>query len=218
MPVMSISLAGAVRARDDLLLAERCVAGDRLAQQELFRTHRRRVHATLYRILGSNASMDDLIQDAFMNVFRSLRIYRGEAALSTWIDRCTVRVAYAFISQRRTRLPVLELVPELPANDPSAEDRALAREAARHLYAELEKMDPKQRMAFSLHAIDGRPLAEVAELMEATLVATKTRVWRARQHLEKRARKDPTLAGFVPQETAAADDTGSGSDDDGEEA
>src|SRR5262249_17419275 len=131
-----------VRAPDDLALAERCVAGDRASQHRLFHEHRRRVHATLYRILGSNAYMDDLIQDAFMNVFRSLRLFRGEASLATWVDRCTVRVAFAHIAQRKARGPHLELVTDVPAGDASAEQRVLAREAARRLYAELEKMDP----------------------------------------------------------------------------
>ena len=108
-----------------------------------------------------------------------------------------MRVAYAHISQRRNRPASLELVPDLPSGDASAEERALAREVARHLYVALDKMDPKLRVAFTLHAIDGRPLSEVAKLMEATLVATKTRVWRARNQLEARALKDPVLASFV---------------------
>ena len=194
-PVLSV-----VRAPADLELAERCVAGDRAAQQRLFHEHKRRIHATLYRILGSNAYMDDLVQEAFMNVYRSLRLFRGESSLATWIDRCTVRVAYAHISQRRARAPHLELVTDVASGDASAESRALAREAARHLYAELEKMDAVQRLALTLHVIDGRPLSEVAELMEASHVATKTRVWRARRAIEKRAKRDPTLAAFVPDE------------------
>jgi RNA polymerase sigma-70 factor, ECF subfamily len=195
-----------VRAPADLDLAERCVAGDRAAQKRLFDEHKRRIHGTLYRVLGSNAFMDDLLQEAFMNVYRSLRLFRGESSLATWIDRCTVRVAYAHITQRRARAPHLELVTDVPAGDPSAEQRALAREAARHLYVELEKMDPVQRMAFTLHVIDGRPLSEVAEIMEASLVATKTRVWRARRELERRARRDPILASFLPDENTKKDD------------
>lgn len=62
-------------------------------------------------------------------------------------------------------------------------------------------MDAKLRLSFTLHAIDGRPLSEVAELMDASLVATKTRVWRARRELAERARRDPVLAGFLPSAT-----------------
>ncbi len=207
---MPASLVGTRSSNDDVRLVERCLTGDHAAERELFRAHRKRVHATLYRILGSNASMDDLLQEAFLNVFRSLRTYRGEASLGTWIDRCTVRVAYAFISQRRSRPVQLELVHDAPSDDATAEQRTLAREAARHLYEALDRMDPKLRLSFTLHAIDGRPLQEVAELMEASLVATKTRVWRARRELAERARRDPVLAGFLPAVDASVDASGEG--------
>jgi RNA polymerase sigma-70 factor (ECF subfamily) len=186
-----------VRSPDDLALARRCVAGDRAAQRMLFERELKRVHAVLYRVLGSNTAIDDLIQEAFLEIFRTLGHFRGEASLATWIDRCTVRVAYAYLTGKRRRGPLLQVVPEVPSGDPSAEERAMARQAARRLYLELERIEPTQRLAFTRHAVDGRPLDEVARLMDATLVATKARVWRARQQLEKRARRDPLLAEFL---------------------
>lgn len=194
-----------VRAADDLTLARRCVAGDRAAQRELFEREKRRVHAALFRILGSNAMMEDLVQEAFLEIFRSLASFRGEATLGTWIDRCTVRVAFAYLTRKRPRVAQLELVPEVPANDASAEQRVMMREAARRLYAELDRIEPVHRLAFTLHAIDGRSLEDVAQLMDATVVATKARVWRARQSLEKRARKDALLASFLADESANAE-------------
>jgi len=185
------------KAPDDLALAARCARGDRAAQRELFHREKRRVHATLYRVLGSNSDMEDLAQDAFVEVFRSLGSFRGEAQLSTWIDRITVRVAWAWLSRRPPRAARLEAVPEIPAGDPTAEQRAQLRQAARRLYEVLDRLDPKLRIAFTLYVIDGRPLADVAELMSASLVATKTRVWRARRQVEKRAQKDPLLRSFL---------------------
>ena len=83
---------------------------------------------------------------------------------------------------------------ECAASAPSAERMALVREAAQRLYRALDRVDPAQRVAFALHAIEGLPLREVAEITESTLVATKSRVWRARREIEKRARRDPLLA------------------------
>src|SRR4051794_31501992 len=124
----------ALRAPDDLRLAGRCVQGDRAAQRELFHREKRRVHATLDRVLGTNAEMEDLVQDAFIEVFKSLGNFRGEAQLSTWIDRVTVRVAYAYLTRKKTRPARLEAMPEMPSHDPNAEQRALMREAARRMY------------------------------------------------------------------------------------
>ena len=184
----------ALRSREDLDLAARCVAGDERAQRELFTRERRRVHATLFRVLGSNSSMDDLVQDAFLEVFRSLSTFRGDASLSTWIDRCTVNVALTHLRRKRPKL--VEMVHEPASHAPSPEHQVLLREAGRRLYAELDRMAPNARVALTLHVIDERPLAEVAAAMNASVVATKVRVWRARQHLLACFARD-TLLGDV---------------------
>ena len=52
---------------------------------------------------AANRDMDDLLQEAFLQVFQSLRGWRAEASLATWIDRVAVRVAYRYLSQRGRR-------------------------------------------------------------------------------------------------------------------
>jgi RNA polymerase sigma-70 factor (ECF subfamily) len=178
---------------DDVALARRCVVGDRSAQRELFQRERRRVHGTLYRILGSNAEIDDLLQDAFIEIFRSIPTFRGEATLGTWIDRITVRVAFAHLSKRRVDTVHLSLVPEPRGDDLAADERAMTREAARHLYAALDRVPVPQRIAFALHVIDGRLVKDVAQTTNASVVATKVRIWRTWRALERAARRDPLL-------------------------
>ena len=80
----------------------------------------------------------------------------------------------------------------------------MAREGLRRLYRILERLDAKQRIAFTLCAIDGRPQQEVASLMSASLVATKARIWRARREVDRLARLDPLLASLVADSREAA--------------
>jgi RNA polymerase sigma-70 factor (ECF subfamily) len=182
---------------DDRELVARCVAGEGAAQRQLFEKQKRRVHATLYRILGPNSQIEDLLQDVFFSVFRALPAFRGESSLSTWIDRCAVRAALAHIRTGRGQRPLELVADNVASDDPSAESRVLAREATRRLYAVLGALPPEQRMAFALYAIDDRSIAEVAQLMSATAIATKARVWRARRYLEKRAKADPVLSAYL---------------------
>jgi RNA polymerase sigma-70 factor, ECF subfamily len=188
-----------VRQPEEQQFVARCVAGDSAALRQLWDRERVRVHGLLFRVVGANTHMDDLLQDAFLEVYRSLPGFRGESSLRTWIDRCVVRVAYGYF-RRKERLPALEGLQDPHSASPSAEERASLREAARRLYQELDRLETKQRIAFTLHAIEDRPLREVAEIMESTEVTAKLRVWRARQALEKRARKDPLLAEFLGHE------------------
>ena len=181
---------------DEAALIERCRSGERAAERELFRRERGRVHAVLYRVLGSNRDVDDLLQEAFLEIFRSLERFRGECRLATWVDRITARVAFRYLSRRRPPTVALTAVADVDDGHDAAR-RLAAREGVRRFYEILDELRPAARLAFALHAVDGRPIAEVAKIVGASVVTTKLRIWRARRALERRAAADPVLAGFL---------------------
>jgi len=191
---------------EDAFLVDRCLSGEEKAARELFRAHRARVHGCLYRVLGTNRDMDDLLQDVFVQVFQSLRGWRAEASLATWIDRIAVRVAWRYLTRRKAAPPMLELVDDLAGptalpGPPAAGGarRMLAREGVRRLYAALDRLPPKARLAFALHEIEGRSMAEVATLTGTSVTATKLRVWRARRALAAGAAEDPVLRDLLEE-------------------
>jgi RNA polymerase sigma-70 factor (ECF subfamily) len=184
---------------NDAELARRVVAGDRRAQQLLFSQLKGAVHATLYRVLGSNLHMEDLLQESFIEVFRSLASYRGEAKLATWADRIAVRVAFHYLRRQSTRR-VVEREAEPPAHlrvVRSPEDNAEHRQGVARMYAMLGRLKPEYRIAFALFALDGRSIEEVADITGVTSVAAKSRIARARQKLWAAARHDDVLAGYL---------------------
>jgi RNA polymerase sigma-70 factor (ECF subfamily) len=185
-----------VPAALDLDLATQCSQGDRAAQRKLFDDYVDYVHAILYRVLGPNRDVEDLVQDAFLEIFRTLGYYRGEAKLATWIARITARVAYAYLSRKRPAPVWLEAVAEPAGGDPSAERQLAAARAGRRLYALLDQLEHEQRIAFTLHVIEGVPVREVAAITESSVVATKSRIFRARHAV----RKDPVVAAFLDGE------------------
>jgi RNA polymerase sigma-70 factor (ECF subfamily) len=190
----------------DLMLVDRCLSGQQAAARELFRHQQGRVQATLYRVLGRNRDMEDLLQEVFIQVFKSLPRYRGEARLSTWIDRIAVRVAYRYIRKRKSAHLTLELSDEPLAIYTPADRRALAREGVRRFYSALESLPPAGRLAYALFELDGRTVAEVADLVGASVTATKLRIWRARRALHKHAATDPVLSEFLSETSAPEDD------------
>jgi RNA polymerase sigma-70 factor (ECF subfamily) len=187
-----------VRA-EDLALARRAAAGDRDAQRDVFLAQRKSVHHTLYRILGSNRELEDLVQDAFFEIFRALPSFRGDSTLTRWCQTIATRIAYLAISRKKPPSIDLALVEDSLAGDSDTRRESQMREAARRLYAALDRLDPKQRIAFALATIDGLSMAEVAALTESSIVAVKTRVWRARKDLMKRAAKDEALQDYISE-------------------
>lgn len=183
---------------DDLALAERCAAGDEAAQRVFFERESGQVHRTLYRVLGSNRQMEDLIQETFIEAFAALGSFRGVSSLHTWIDTIAARVVYRHLARRTRAAASLAVVSDEPAPGADPERQASARQALRRLYAMLDGIAPKYRIAYTLHVIDGRPLREVAAVCRCSVMAVKNRIWRARQLVHSRAERDPVLREFMP--------------------
>ncbi len=185
----------------DLALATRCASGEQGASRELFRLYQGRVQATLYRVFGSNREMDDLLQEVFLQVFRSLPSYRGDAQLSTWIHRIAIRVAYRYLKKRRKDAvpsPVVDVV-----DDVGGTVRELwARDGLRRFYEVLGRISPAGRIAFVLFEVEGLSVAQVAERVEASATTTKLRIWRARKAIRKHAADDPILSEFLDSDVA----------------
>lgn len=186
----SSSLAPVLASEEAVSLAKAAAAGDRAAQRRIFLSLRRPVHATVYRVLGSNQQSEDVVQDAFIEIFRSLHNYQGKAKLTTWADRVTVRVVYRHL---RGRHPVPTEEVDVPGSAREDEQRSVARQGVNRLYTLLQNMKHEQRVAFTLFEVDGRSLREVADAMGVNLVAAKSRVWRARRWVQAQAEADPVL-------------------------
>ena len=161
----------------------------------MFRLLRRPIHRTLFRILGPSRHLLDLTQDTFLEVFRCIHTFRGSCRLATWAETIAARAAFRFLASRP---PVhLSVVPDIADEHPPPEAQLDAREAIRRLYLILDRLEPKYRITYALHVIDGRSLRDVAVATETTYVAAKNRSARARRMVSERARRDPLLRRFL---------------------
>lgn len=180
----------------DLAIIARARAGEPDAYQALFRLHVARVHRLVHRLAGPSADLDDLVQTVFVEGFRSLPAFRGEALFSTWLGRIAVRV-----TGRHRRRPALRLVPldqagPVRRDTPGPELGVDARRRLAHLDAMLAALSTKRRTAFVLHVLEGHPVEEVAAMLGTSVSAVKVRVHDARREIERRARRDPLFAAF----------------------
>ena len=193
---MGLSIVERPAPEDDAELIAACIAGDVAAQRALFRREYARVNATVYRLVGSARDADDLVQETFIAVFRGLTRFRGDSKLSTWIDRIAVRVVFHRIRNKRPTHASLDVIGDVEGAG-TTDDQVQARDGLRRLYAALAELSPESRTAFALFAIDGRSIAEVAQLTQTSFVAAKCRIWRARREVLKKAKQDPVLAEMV---------------------
>jgi len=181
----------APEAPDDAELVAAAAAGDRGAFQALYRRHLRAVHRRLTAIVGPVTERDDLTQQVFLDLHRALPRFRGEARFSTFLHRIAINIACEHLErhgrERRRRAPLDEAQLErLVAPAASPEARARHRQELAQVFALLEVLRPKQRIAFVLVAVEGLSLAEAGELLRASADTVKQRVLAARRELAAR--------------------------------
>ncbi len=179
----------------DAALVRAAAAGDRAAFAELYRRHLDSVYARLTRVVGPTPERDDLVQQIFLDVFRALPRFRGEAAFTTFLHRIVLNVACEHLERRhrgRGRSETLDVrqLETLTAPGASPEQQARQRDQLRRLFASLEQLSPKRRAAFVLVAVEGLPLDEAAALLGANAAAVKQRVLEARRELAEALDRD----------------------------
>ncbi len=176
-------------------LIERCKAGDGLAFREVFRNHRADVARLALRMTGRPGDLEDLVQEVFLQVYRSIKDFRGQSRFSTWLYRVTVNVV---LMQRRAAKsrPVLQEMPDegfgkdgrdLP-DDQVARGRRVAA-----FYRLLDRLSDKKRAVFVLHELEGLSPAEVAKVVSAPVLTVRTRLFYARRELLEMLREEPAL-------------------------
>ncbi|MBK7859091.1 MAG: sigma-70 family RNA polymerase sigma factor [Archangiaceae bacterium] len=185
-------------ARADLLTRAR--SGDTAAFRELYAQHHRQVASQL-AFLVPRSDLEDVLQDVFVEVYRSLKRFEGRSAFTTWLYRLTVHVAMK--SRRKHTRSRLDIVEELPETvDPSAGPDEVTLSAERQVRVEelLQKLSPKKRAVLVMHDLRGMEAQRIAEILDTNILTVRTRLFYARRELEALAANDPALAEFFGEE------------------
>jgi RNA polymerase sigma-70 factor, ECF subfamily len=155
----------------------------------------------VFRMLGPSHEIEDLVQEVFVQVMRSLGAFQGNAQFSTWLYRVTVNVVlmHRRSSSRRPRLVQEELAPPLSDPDPSPEDQVSSRLRMAAFYRALDLLSEKKRVVFVLHELEGLAPAQIAKIVGAPVLTVRTRLFYARRDLAKRLEAEPQLAGLLPE-------------------
>ncbi len=180
----------------DLELIERCLAGEDTAWEDLVKVHSRRVYAICYRFTGSDGEAQDLTQEVFLRVFRSLKSFRaGEGSFAVWLSRLARNLLIDHY--RRTKLerstdsiedqlPMLEEKKSAALYTPSRTDGLVAgREASELLQVALQKLSPELRETVILRDLEELEYREVAQILNVPEGTVKSRLNRGRAELAR---------------------------------
>ena len=189
-----VSTPPLTRARldPDFNLVERCLNGDEAAWETLVRTHTRRVYGFCYRFTGRDTEAQDLTQEVFLRVFRSLKSYRSdEGAFVTWLTRLSRNLLidhYRRTRQERVTESIEEQLPMIEGKEAAGErpDGLLAgREASEALQTALQRLSPDLREAVILRDLQEMDYREIAQMLKIPEGTVKSRINRGRAELAR---------------------------------
>jgi len=191
--VTQSSMRQAARSTGELVLD--CQKGERSAQAEFYRKYREEVSRIAYKVLGPDADLEDVVQDVFVEVFRSIDRFQGNAKITTWLYRVCVNVALQKVRKLKRR-PEGHTVEkdELPTFETPL--RALERkDSSRIVYRLLEDIAPKKRVVFILHEIVGMNSQEISKVVGANVLTVRTRLHYARKEFYQKVLETQLFAG-----------------------
>ena len=166
---------------DERRLLEEARAGDVDSFARFVRHFERRVRTVLYRLLDDERDVEETTQDTFVKAWRNLDRFRGDAAPFTWLYRIAVNEA---LQRRRRSQPAMVELEETHA--PPTESQAVTAELQALLVEAIRALPFEHRAALVLRDLEGLSNEEVADALEITVAAAKSRIHRARMTVRAR--------------------------------
>lgn len=176
---------------DDFQLVEAFRKGDEKAFEELIRRYQRQVANLIYLTLGNREEVDDLAQEVFIRVYRSLHRFEHGASVFSWIYRITMNLCIDEIRRRKIKRTLsLEfftdhtLERERQSKESStAQDDILLQEKKRMVSNALQRLSPLHRQIILLREYEDLTYEEIAKTLRISTQAVKSRIFRAREEL-----------------------------------
>jgi RNA polymerase sigma-70 factor (ECF subfamily) len=178
------------------LLIKQCVAGVRRAQHDFFFKYRDTVLNLIYRLLGPDFDIDDVIQQVFISIFKSLESFKGLSSLDTWVYRITSKVCTDQLRKkyRKRKLTIAGSIDDDTSGlTGSTEHTPASKLERKELYNSINlalgKLTAEKRLVVIMYEIEGKSLEEIAEVIQKPVGTIKSRLFHARRELEKHLRK-----------------------------
>jgi RNA polymerase sigma-70 factor (ECF subfamily) len=183
----------------DLVLVKRVQRGDKTAFDLLVRKYQHKVVKLVLRYVRNPAEAEDIAQEAFIKAYRALPQFRGDSAFYTWMYRIAINTAKNSLASR-DRSPIAY---DLDLNDPeeshsvqaklqdpdTPEGMALTEEIRGIVNSAIEALPEELKTAIVLRELDGLSYEEIAAAMECPVGTVRSRIFRAREAIDKRLRE-----------------------------
>ncbi|MBC8357778.1 MAG: RNA polymerase sigma factor [Candidatus Aminicenantes bacterium] len=176
-------------------LVDRFCSGDSSAFQELVEHHKKKVYYVAYDITGNHHDAEDISQEVFIKMFRSLKTFRRDAKMSSWLYQIAVNTSIDSLRRKppkRQKLMVSLDKASIKENPPGSgitvvdpEQSAEASILQSHISQALQKVSPRERSVFVMRHYNDLKMVEIAEILNVSVGTVKSLLFRAIKKLRK---------------------------------
>lgn len=161
-------------------LVKACLDNDQMAQKALYDKYKKAMYTLAYRVTGDFESANDVLQDAFLKVFRGLHSFRAESTLGAWIKTIVIRTAYSKIRKNKMYFEDIENV------NPNALVDWGDFLQAEYLEKAIMSLPEGYRAVFTLIEVEGYAHKEVAEMLGISVGTSKSQLFYAKRKLREK--------------------------------
>jgi len=169
---------------EDNLYIEQFLNGEEKGFEMLVRKYQDRALNIVYSLIGRDRESEDITQEAFLKVYRSLRSFRQRCRFSTWFYRIVVNMTYDFLRRRQNFLSNEGVLKRSVASSASPRDALFRKEKEQMIQEALERVPLKFRVALVLKDIEGLSYIEIARVLRCSIGTVESKIYRARQFLK----------------------------------
>lgn len=162
----------------DVELINACCQNDRNAQRVLYDRYKRAMYSLAYRMTGDFDEANDVLQDAFLSVFKNIQQFEGKSTIGAWIKTIVVRNAYRKVQKPK----MFELVEEVPDNSSVSFEHNIDGQALENAILSLSE---GFRTVFNLVEVEGYTHKEVAEMLGISEGTSKSQLFHAKKRLRE---------------------------------
>lgn len=178
------------------VVLQQCLKENRKAQRQLFDFYKNKVHDLVFKSLGPRFDTDDVIQQVFIELFKSLSYFKGDSSLDTWVYRISIKVCTTQLRKKyRKRQPQIvydsqQIDAQTDAKDTEGPSRDIEqKELAMAIYNALDRLDAEKRMTVVMYEMEGKSLEEIAQIAHVPVGTVKSRLFHGRKLLEKHLKR-----------------------------
>ncbi|QKG53783.1 RNA polymerase sigma factor [Hymenobacter sp. BRD67] len=180
---LTVSRSGPVAAPSEAELIDGCLQGRQLVQKLLYERYAARMMAVCLRYAQTTFEAEDVLQEGFLTVFRTLASFRRECPLEFWIRRIMINAA---LRQHRRNAPLVAMSDGDYPETLASEEFTFSNYAYEELLAIVQELAPRYRLVFNLYAIEGYTHKEIGEMLDISEGTSKSQYSRARVVLQNK--------------------------------